>query len=166
MIEGVGAEGLGGGVLDDGDDLLRHLQALVEHIHNGLTHHGVQGQDHQHGQQAPQAAAAHGDALFFIKGLDGGILTLGIIGVAALDLLHLGLQPGHFHHAFLGLGRHGQQHQLHHDGKNDQGKAIAAGELIQPVQQVAEGHLNDIGNGERKEHGLSSLFFGSHGTGS
>ena len=85
----------------------------MEHIHNGLTDHGVQGQQQQHGHKAPQAAAAHGHALFLVQLLDGLVLAVGVVGIAALDVLHSGGQAGHLHHALLGLGGNGQQNQLH-----------------------------------------------------
>ena len=130
----------------------------MEHVHQGLTHHGIQGDDDQHGHQAPQAAAAHGYALFLVHSLNGRVLALGIVGIAALDLLHPGLKAGHLHHALLGFGRHGQHHQLHDDGEQDQRDTIVVGKLIQPAHQIAEGDLDDISKGEQ-EHGLSSLFF-------
>ena len=77
------------------------------------------------------AAAAHGNALGFLKLLDGLILTLGVIRVFLLDGLHLGRQTGHLHHALLGLRVQGQQDQLHDDGEQDHGDAVVVGRFIQ-----------------------------------
>ena len=118
----------------------------MEHVHDGLPDYGIQRDQQQHGHEAPQAAAAHGDALFLIQLLNGLVLPVGVVGVAALDVLHSGGQTGHLHHALLGLGGNGQQHQLHQNSEEDQSHTIAVRQPVQQFHQVAEGHLNDVGN--------------------
>ena len=148
MVIGVAGEELRVNALDDLDDLIGHVQILVEHVDNGLTHHGVQRDQQQHGHKAPQAAAAHGYALFSVELLHGLVLPVGIIGIAALNVLHSGGQAGHFHHALFGLGSDGQQHQLHQNGEQNQGHTVVTGDPIQKLHQVAKGNLNDIRNVE------------------
>ena len=144
MVIGVAGKQLRLGLLDDLNDLVGYVQIFMEHIHNGLTDHGVQGQQQQHGHKAPQAAAAHGDALLLVKLLDGLVLPGGIVGIPALDVLGQGGQTGHLHHALLGLSGNGQQHQLHDNGEQHQGEAVVTGDPVQGLHQIAEGHLDDV----------------------
>ena len=65
-------------------------------------------------------------------------------GVAALDLLHLGLETGHLHHALLALCGDGQQSHLDADGEEDHGDAVVIGDLVQPAHQPAEGDRDQI----------------------
>ena len=116
----------------------------MEHVDDGLPDDGVKGQQHQKGQQAPQAAAGHGHAFLLVKLLDSRVHFLLIVGVLLPDEVHLGGKPGHFHGAFLTLGRGRHQHQLHQNGKENQGKSIAGGELIQPAQQIPKGNGNQV----------------------
>ena len=146
VIVGIAAKELRVDALDDFNDLVCHFHILVEHVHNGLTHNGVQRQQQQHGNKAPQAAAAHGNPLFPIQVLHGLILAGGIIGITALNFLQLGRQPGHFHHALFGFRGNGQEHQLHNNGKQNQREAVVIGQPIQSLHQVAEGHLDDVCN--------------------
>ena len=130
----------------------------MEHVHQGLADNGVQGDQDQHGYKAPQAAAAHGNAFLLVQLLHGLALPCLVVRVLALDLLHLGGEPGHLHHALLGLGGDGQEHELHQHGKQDQGHAVAVCQLVQQLHQVTERHLDNVGKTKSENHGLSSLF--------
>jgi hypothetical protein len=132
-------------VLDGLDDGTGHLGSSAQHVLNGITKHIVKGQQDQHGQQAPQAAATtHGCAFFLLQFLNGFILLLLIVGVFFLNRLDLGLQARHFHGAFFALCGHGQQNQLHDHGKKDDGKAVVSNGVIQEIQQLAKGDHHDI----------------------
>ena len=148
VIIGVAGEELGVDALNHLYHLVGNVQVLMKHIDNGLPDNGVKGNQQQHGHEAPQAAAAHGNALFLIKLLQSLVLAVGVVGIAALDILHSGSQPGHLHHALFGLGGDGQQHQLHNHGKQNQGRAVVSGKPVKQFHQIAEGNLNHIGNVE------------------
>ena len=132
-------------VLDDGHNLLGHIGRLHQNIGDGLTYHSQQGPQDQQGNQAPQAAAAHGSALIPVELLNQFVLLLGIIGIPGLNLLNPGGQAGHLHHALLALGIDGQKHHLNQNGKQDHGNAVVAGQLIQEAQQIAKGNGDDVG---------------------
>ena len=144
VVIGIAGEELRLGVLDDLDNLVGNVQIFMEHVHNGLTDHRIQRDQQQHGHEAPQAAAAHGDALLLVELLDGLVLSGGVVCVPALDVLSQGGQTGHLHHALFGLGGDRQQHQLHDNGEQHQGEAVVAGDPVQSLHQVAEGHLDDV----------------------
>ena len=148
VIIGISGEEIGVQALDNFNDLVGNVQIFMEHIHNGLPDYGIQRDQQQHGHKAPQAAAAHGYALFLVQLLDGLVLAVGVVGIAALDVLHSGGQAGHLHHALLGLCGNGQQNQLHQNCEQDQSHTVAVGQPVQQLHQVAEGHLDDIGNVE------------------
>ena len=124
---------------------VHHLRGNVHEIGQGLADYGVQGDQQQHGDKAPQAAAGHAHALILVKLLDR-LLILGLIaaGVLGLQLLQLGRQPGHFHGAFLALDAGRQQDHLQDNGENHQGHAIVGGQVVQPLQQIAKGHSDDV----------------------
>ena len=144
MVVGIGTEQAGCLCLDDLHDLLGGLGGLMEHIGDGGTDDSKQGEQDQQGNKAPQAASAHGNALFFVQGLHGLVHFLLVAGVTVLDVLDLGGQPGHLHGGFLALGGNGMQDQLDQNGKDNQSKTVAVGKLIQPGQQVAEGNGDDV----------------------
>ena len=133
------------GILDNGHNLLSHIGRLHQNIGDGLTYHSQQGPQDQQGNQAPQAAAAHGSALIPVELLNQFVLLLGIIGIPGLNFLNPGGQAGHLHHALLALGINGQKHHLNQNGKQDHGNAVVAGQLIQEAQQIAKGNGDDVG---------------------
>lgn len=117
VIVAVLAENLRSQLLHDPDDLGNMLRGLHQNVGQGLTDDGVQGNQNQHGDEAPQAAAGHGDTLLLIELLGQLLLLLGVVGVAALDILNLRGQTGHAHHALLGLGVDGGQNGLAPPGR-------------------------------------------------
>ena len=76
--------------------------------------------------------------------LNGLVLLLLIVGVFLLDFLHPGLDAGHFHHTLLAFSRDRQQYQLYNEGKDDDGQAIVAGQLVQKADQPTKGNGNDL----------------------
>ena len=131
LVGSIGSEHIRRSRLNDLHDLLRRVGGLHQDVGDGLADNGEQGKQNQNRNEAPQAAAAHGNALGFLKFLNGLILTLGVVRVFLLDGLHLGRQTGHLHHALLGLRVQGQQDQLHDDGEQDHGDAVVVGRFIQ-----------------------------------
>ena len=153
IVVGIAGEQIRRLCLDHLDDLGGDLRALTQNVDDGLTDDGKQGEQNQHGNQTPQAAAeAHGSAFLPLQLLDGFVLLLLIVGILALDLLNAGLHTGHLHHALLGLGVDGQQNELDDDGEKNHGDTVIAGGLIQEAQQPAEGDGDDIGQVEREKH--------------
>ena len=118
--------------------------AVSADVGDGLADNGKQGKQNQNGNEAPQAAAAHGNALGLLKLLDGLVLALGVVRILLLDGLHPGRQTGHLHHALLGLRVQGHQNQLHDDGEQDHGDAVVVGGFIQNRQQPPERHGYDV----------------------
>ena len=80
----------------------------------------------------------------YLELADGLALLLLVVRIAALDLLDLGLDPGHLHHALLALGGDGQQSHLNADGEEDHGDAVVVGELVQLAHEPAEGDDDDV----------------------
>ena len=133
-----------GGGLNAFHNSLGYALGLVEHILDGLTDNGVQGNQNQQRQQAPQAATAQRNTGFLVKNLDSGILLYLVIGILSLNCLNLRGQAGHLHGALLALGGSRVQNELNQNGEQNQRHTIVGGQLIQPGQQVTEGYLNKV----------------------
>lgn len=91
------------------------------------------------GQEGPQTA---GHGVHALLGVEVGhllLLALLIISVAGLDVLHLALHTVHAQHALLTLQLEGQDHQLHHQGEQDQRQAVGPGEGIEQAGQPGKG---------------------------
>ena len=145
IVIAVSAEDTGINGLDDLNDLLADLGSLAQNVGDGLADDGKQGEENQQRDEAPQAAAAHGNPLFLVQLLHQFVLLQLVVGVASLNVLNPGGQTGHFHHALLGLGGDGQQNHLHQNGEQQHGNAVVLGGVVQDAQQPAEGHGNQIG---------------------
>ena len=153
--------------LDGRNNLSSHLSSFAQDVSDGFTDNGEQGEQDQQGNKAPQTAAhTHGSALFLLQLLNFFILLLLVMGISSLDILDAGLQTGHLHHALLGLGVDGSQHQLHNQSKQNHGKTVVAGQVVQNAQQPAKRHGNQIGQFKCKKHFVSSFMVLRHGTGS
>ena len=50
------------------------------------------------------------------------------------------------------VGLNGEEHQLHHDGEQDQGNAVVGGKLVQNIQQITKGNGNNVGNVKCENH--------------
>ena len=169
IIEGILGEDVGSQLLQHTDDLGDSLLGLHEDVGDGLANNGVQGNQNQHGDEAPQAAAGHGHARVLIQLLGQLLLLLGVVGIAALDVLHLRGQAGHAHHALFRLGVDGGQDDLHRQTEDDQSDTVVVGGVVQQSQQPAKGNGDDVAELECENHWLSSLRIGGdqvQGTGS
>ena len=157
IVVAVLGEDLGSDFLQNADDLGDRLLRFHQNIGDGLTDNGVQRNQNQHGNEAPQAATGHGHAFVLIQLLGQLILLLGVVGVAALNVLNLGGQTGHTHHALFRFGVDGGQNGLHRQSKDNQGNTIVVGCVVQKRQQPAKGNGDDVAEFECKNHWLSSL---------
>ena len=147
-VEQIGIDGL-----DGLHDQVCVFNGLAQQVTDGLTDHGKQRNQNQHGHQAPQAAAAaHGCAFFLLQLLDGLILLLLIICVFTLNFLNTGLKTGHLHHALFALCGDGQQNQLHDDRKEDHGHTIVTQQAVKLIQQPAEGNGDQVGEFKCQKH--------------
>ena len=135
--------------LQEGDDGLGDGAGVVHHVRDRLTDDVVKRQQDEERNERPQAAAAHGYALFLVHLLDGQLVFLLVVAVFGLKGLDLRRQAGHFEHALLALDRHRQQHQLDDQRKQDQRQTVAVGEGIQPVEQIAERDADQVRNAGR-----------------
>ena len=144
--------------LHEGDDGGGGGLRVVHHVRDGLTDDVVQRQQDDERDKRPQAAAAHRDALFLVQLLDSQLIFLLVVAVLRLERLDLRRQAGHFEHALLALHRHRQQHELDDEGEEDQRQAVVVREHVQPVEQIAERHADDVGQA-RGVFGLRSGSF-------
>ena len=144
--------------LHEGDDGGGGGLRVVHHVRDGLTDDVVQRQQDDERDKRPQAAAAHRDALFLVQLLDSQLIFLLVVAVLRLERLDLRRQAGHFEHALLALHRHRQQHELDDEGEEDQRQAVVVREHVQPVEQIAERHADDVGQA-RGVFGLRSSGF-------
>ena len=131
--------------LQEGDDGLGDGAGVVHHVRDRLTDDVVKRQQDEERNERPQAAAAHGHALFLVHLLDGQLVFLLVVAVFGLKGLDLRRQAGHFEHALLALDRHRQQHQLDDQREQNQRQTVVVGEGIQPVEQIAERDTDEIG---------------------
>ena len=131
--------------LNEGDDGLRNGAGVVHHVGDRLTDDVVKRKQNDQRNERPQAAAAHGYALFLVHLLDSQLVFLLIVAVFGLKGLDLRRQAGHFEHALLALDRHRQQHQLDDQREQNQRQTVVVGEGIQPVEQIAERDTDEIG---------------------
>ena len=143
VIAAVGAEeALKITVFDGSDDICG--VGIMEHPVQRLSDHIEQGEDDQQGDQRPQAACAHGYALCLIQCAHLFTQLVLILLILFLQILDLRLKPGHFHGVFLALCGHGRQDQTDQDGEQDQREAVAVCELIQKIDQITKGDLDQI----------------------
>ena len=132
--------------------LLERLQvggaaAEVHEEDHGLPDDIVEGDHDGHGQKAPQAPAHGVDALLGVELLQLLVHLHLVVGVFLLDLLHLAGHPVHTHHALLGLHLEGQQHQLDHQGEEDERQAVGACQVVKKSQQSREGDTDIVSDG-------------------
>ena len=104
----------------------------------------VQGDQDGEGQEGPQAAGHGVDALLGVQVGHLLLLPLLVVGVAGLDILDLALHPVHAQHALLALHLEGQDHQLHHQGEEDQRHAVGTGQAVEHSRQPCERHTDVI----------------------
>ena len=162
----VGLE-LGDAVLHNGGAVLHHHDAAHIHTHSGdlghqllhnivgehhqmgdgLAHNGIQSQQNGQRQEAPEAAAHGADALLLIELLHFFLHFDLVIGVLFLNLLDFAIHPVHPHHTLLGFQLEGQQDELQHHSKEDDGHAIRAGQIIKKTDQPGKGDTNDVSKG-------------------
>ena len=165
---------LGGDLLDQvdlavglqlGQTILEHHGAVlgnlddVAHGHTGIGQvvddavHYLLGEHHEvgngQGQKAPQTAAHGVDPLLGIELLHLLAHFRLVVGVLLLNLLHPAGHPAHAHHALLGFHLQRQQNQLEHQGEEDDGHAVRAGELIEHADQPGKGDTDDVSDARK-----------------
>ena len=67
-----------------------------------------------------------------------------VVGVFCLNFLKSGGETGHLHGAFFALCADGREDELDEDGEKDQRRAVVVRQLVQPAQQIAERHRDEI----------------------
>ena len=135
--------------LQEGNDGLGDGAGVVHHVRDRLTDDVVKRQQDEERNERPQAAAAHGHALFLVHLLDGQLVFLLVVAVFGLKGLDLRRQTGHLEHTLLALDRHRQQHQLDDQREQNQRQTVVVGEGIQPVEQIAERDADQVRNAGR-----------------
>ena len=125
---------------DLGDDLVGQVHEEPQRGTDDI----VQGDQDGERQEGPQAAGHGVDALFGVQVGHLLLLPLLVVGVAGLDILDLALHPVHAQHALLALHLEGQDHQLHHQGEEDQGHAVGTGQAVEDSRQPCERHTDII----------------------
>src|SRR5699024_575650 len=91
------------------------------------------------------ATAAHGaDLVVRIELVDLLTITLPVAAAALLNLFDLAVEQIHLDHALLALQRQGEEDDLHHQGKDDQGNAVAIKDPTEGLQQPAKGRHEDL----------------------
>jgi len=135
--------------LDVGDDGGGHGARVVQHVGDGLADDVVQGQHDEQRDERPDTAARHRDALFLVQLRHRLLILLLVVAVFDLEGLDERRDAGHFEHALLALDAQGIEHKLDDEREQNERKTVVAGELIEPVQQIAEGNLDDVGDAER-----------------
>ena len=140
-----------------GGDLRDHRLGQAHKIPQRHTDDIVQGDQDREGDHGPQAAGHGVDAFLGIQLRHGLLLLLLVIGVAGLDIVELALHTVHAQHALLALELEGQQHQLHHQGKQDQGHAIGPGPAVEQPGQEGKGHTDIVS--ELCKHGVVTSVF-------
>ena len=146
-----GVADLGGGIGNGRDGIRPQSHQVAQ----GLTDDGVQGDKDGEGQEGPQTAGHGIHALPGIQVRHLRLLTLLVVGVAGLDLLDLALHTAHAQHTLFALELEGQDHQLHHQGEEDQRQAVRPGQRIKHTGQPGEGHTDVIS--ELCDHIFSSV---------
>ena len=100
------------------------------HSGDGAADNAVQCDEDGEGNEGPETAGHGVDALFLIQLLDLCIELLGVTLVSSLQLLQSGLDAGCTHHALLALCHEGGHEQVDNQCEEQDGKAIAAGSLV------------------------------------
>ena len=121
----------------------------------------VQGDEDGEGDERPQAAGHRVHTLARVELCHLLLLALAVVGEAGLDILDLALHPVHAEHALLALELEGQQHELHHEGKEDQRNAVGARPTVEQAGQPRERHTDIIS--ELCKHGVIYLRYLSWG---
>ncbi|MPM21083.1 hypothetical protein SDC9_67526 [bioreactor metagenome] len=114
---------------------------------DGLADNGVQRDEEEHGQHAPQAAAHGADPLLGIQLLRLLLLLCRVIGVFFLNLLHLSAHAVHADHALFALHLERQQHQLDDQREENQGQTIGAGHIVKQPQKGGKRDTDVISHG-------------------
>ena len=138
-------------------DLGDHRLGQAHEVPHGHADDVVQGDQDGEGNEEPQAAGHGVDAFLGIQLRHGLLLLLLVVGIAGLDVVELALHAVHAQHALLALELEGQQHQLHHQGKQDQGHAIGPGPAVEQPGQEGKGNADIIS--ERCKHGVVTSVF-------
>ena len=125
-------------------DLIDHLVGQVHEEPQGGTDDIVQGDQDGERQEGPQAAGHGVDAFLGVQVGHFLLLPLLVVGEAGLDILDLALHPVHAQHALLALHLEGQDHQLHHQGEQDQRHAVGTGQAVEHSRQPGERHTDII----------------------
>ena len=131
------------------DDAVHYLLGEHHEVGDGLTDDGVQRDQNGQGQKAPQTAAHGVDPLLGIELLHLLAHFRLVVGVLLLNLLHPAGHPAHAHHALLGFHLQRQQNQLEHQGEEDDGHAVRAGELIEHADQPGKGDTDDVSDARK-----------------
>ena len=132
--------------LNVGDNGGSDRAAVVHHVGDRLTDDVIQRQHDQQRDKRPQAAAAHRNALVLVELGKRDLIFLLVVAVFFFERLGHRGQTRHLEHALLALDAHRQKHELDDQGKQDQRHAIVVGEAVKPVEQVAEGDADNVGN--------------------
>ena len=125
-------------VLQGGDHIFRHKH----HAGQRLADDAVERDQDGEGNERPDAAGHGVDALFLVQLLHLLIQLLGVALMAALKLLNPGLDESGVHHALLALGHEGGHQQVDQEREDDNGHAVAAGQLIELDQRPGENFAN------------------------
>ena len=126
----------------------RVLAGNVHHILDRLADDLVQWDDHDQGDQRPQAAAGHGNVFVLIELLDRFLIGFFVISVFELQQLDLRRDTRHFHHALLALGTGRIKNQLQDQGEQDEGQAVVCCPVVQPLQHIAKWDFDNIPKAE------------------
>ena len=107
------------------------LQGVIDRLDHAEHHKEV----HEHGQAAGGGVVA----VLLLQAHELFVLLLPVFGVLLLDLVDHRLVGRHAGGVLLLADLQREAAQTHRDGEDDQRPAVAAEEVIHPLQHVAEG---------------------------
>ena len=116
-------------------------ERCVPHV-DGDEQHLVEREEHRDLQQDRQATRGRVYLLVLVKRHQLLLLLDAVVLEAVADLLHLGLQLLHLGHQLVALVGQREERELDEHGRGEDGEAVVAEHLRQPVQQ-AEQRLGD-----------------------
>ena len=125
-------------------DLGDHGLGQAHEVAQGGTDDVVQGDEDGERDEGPQAA---GHGVHTLAGVEVGhllLLLFLVVGIPRLDILDLTLHAIHAQHALLALELEGQQHQLHHQGEQDQRHAVGARPGVEQAGQPRERYADVV----------------------
>ena len=107
------------------------------------VHHLDDAEDHQEVDQHGRAAGGGVIAVLLLHAHQLFVLLFLVLGVLFLDLLDHRLVRSHAGGALLLLNLQREGQQAHDDREQDDGPAVVAHKLVDPLQHIAEGRAEN-----------------------